>query len=191
MIGHVHDRRVARKAETPRLDGAARRVSRLPFATGLEVICAIEWRSKKRKAALHFDSRHLDVRIEPPLRIAFESITSLQVDGDRLLLTWANGRLVLHLGARDATRWAGKIANPKPRLSKLGMNAEQRVCLIDCHEQAFERELLQRRSVGLSTDRAVDLRRSRGARTTHSRDYGEDEQHGERRRDQARRAEAY
>jgi hypothetical protein len=48
---------------------------------------------------------------------------------------------------------------------------------------------LQRQSLPLSPDRAVDLPRSQGAATTHSGAYVEESQRGERGKDQARRAQ--
>jgi hypothetical protein len=49
------------------------------------------------------------------------------------------------------------------------------------------RARLHRDSLEVTVDRAADLPRSQGGRTTHSGDYVEDEQHSERSKDRARR----
>lgn len=108
---------------------------------GLEAKCTVEWLATKRTAALHLDSRHLDVRLKPALRIAFETIRSTHLEAGRLELELPEGRMVLHLGADSAAKWAKKIREPKSRLDKLGIKPGMRVCLLEVNDASFEREL--------------------------------------------------
>jgi hypothetical protein len=108
---------------------------------GLEAKCTVEWLATKRTAALHLDSRHLDVRLKPALRIAFETIRSTHLEAGRLELELPEGRMVLHLGADTAAKWAKQIREPKSRLDKLGVEPGMRVCLLEVSDAGFEREL--------------------------------------------------
>jgi hypothetical protein len=108
---------------------------------GLEAKCTVEWLATKRTVALHLDSRHLDVRLKPALRIAFDAIRSTQLEAGRLVLELPEGRMVLHLGADAAAKWAKKIREPKSRLDKLGIKPGMRVCLLEVNDASFEREL--------------------------------------------------
>ena len=58
---------------------------------GLEAKCTVEWLATKRTAALHLDSRHLDVRLKPALRIAFDAIRSTRLEAGRLVLELPEG----------------------------------------------------------------------------------------------------
>ena len=107
---------------------------------GRQARCTVEWQGKKHTAALHLDSRHIDVRIKPSLRVAFERVRSVEIAGARLILALAEGPLVLHLGD-DAPVWAEKIQNPRSRLQKLGIKPGARVCLIDFEDAEFAAEL--------------------------------------------------
>src|SRR3954468_34862 len=59
------------------------------------------------------------------LRIPFPDIREAKTDGDALILRWAGHELLVPLGA-DAAKWAEKIRNPKSRIDKLGVKADQK-----------------------------------------------------------------
>ena len=66
-----------------------------------------------------------DVRLRVPLR----SVSAVEAEGDRLLLSWDGEHATLDLGEK-AARWAERIRNPKTLADKLGVKPGQAVAVV-------------------------------------------------------------
>jgi hypothetical protein len=107
---------------------------------GLEARCEIRWQGYTWQASVHLDSKVLEVRGRPRLVFPLASIRAIHPAAGELELATDDGRLTLVLGAAVAA-WARKVRAPPSRLTKLGIVAKQRVCLLGLEDVAFRAEL--------------------------------------------------
>ena len=90
---------------------------------GHETITRAAWQGEVAEVKALLESTELILRGDIKLRLRLVDLTAL-VDGDDLVLTHRNGRLVLGLGSVEATKWQKKIVTPPPSLAeKLGLTA--------------------------------------------------------------------
>jgi hypothetical protein len=88
---------------------------------GLEAITRAEWRGEVAEVKALLETHELILRGDFKLRLACADLSGA-VDGDDLVLSHPDGRLVLGLGAAAAGRWLTKITTKPPSLAdKLGL----------------------------------------------------------------------
>src|SRR5689334_13819140 len=107
---------------------------------GLEARCEVRWGGYSWHASVHLDSTALEVRGRPRLVLPLKSLRGIHPSAGELELATDDGRLTLVLGAAVKV-WARKIQAPPSRLTKLGIVAGRRVCLLGLGDEAFRAEL--------------------------------------------------
>jgi hypothetical protein len=125
---------------------------------GLEADCEARFGKTVTKGRLWLEEKELRFRGDPPLRIPFDRVRSVEARGGRLLVVHAGGRAEFALGAQ-AERWALKVRYPRPRVDKLGVKPGMRVAVLGLRDEAFLEELRERTtdvSVG-RTRKATDI----------------------------------
>lgn len=112
---------------------------------GAELPCTLRIRrtATPGKALLETDEivfRGGDFRLKIPL----QSIRAVEAKGGTLVVRHGEAEEArLELGAH-AAKWKEKIANPKSRIDKLGVRAEQRVAIVGDVDASLARELRDR-----------------------------------------------
>jgi hypothetical protein len=76
------------------------------------------------------------------LVIAYRDLKSVTADGGKLVLTTADGDVILELGTK-AEAWAYKILHPKGLLEKLGVQRGLKVALLGLDDDSFRGELTE------------------------------------------------
>src|SRR6185436_5328920 len=76
----------------------------------------------RRNAALHLDSRALQISGRPRIEVKFAEIEQVTIERGTLSLSTARGLLVIDAG-EQAELWAEKIRTPPTRAKKLGLKA--------------------------------------------------------------------
>ena len=82
----------------------------------------------RRNAAVHLDTRAVQISGRPRIEVRFAEIERVEVAGGRLRLSTPRGLLVIQAG-EQAEAWAEKIRTPTPRAKKLGLKAGASVAL--------------------------------------------------------------
>jgi hypothetical protein len=121
---------------------------------GAELLCDVTWkRATVRGKALLETSELLFRSSDLRLKFAFKDMRSIEVKGDALRITTAEGVASFALGPRAAA-WAEKIRNPKSLIDKLGVKAEHRVVFLGVRDEDFLSQLRAR-----ATDVSTRLRK--------------------------------
>jgi hypothetical protein len=118
---------------------------------GLEAQCTVVFsgRSSNGKALLETDA--LLFRGDFRLKITFNAIKSLEVEDEKLKVTFSEGVALFHLGLQTK-KWAEKIRNPKSLLDKLGVQPDSIVSVLGVQDESFRKEL-QRLAKEISEDK--------------------------------------
>jgi hypothetical protein len=96
---------------------------------GNETKTVVRYDGVPHEAKVLLETEELIVRGELKLRLPFREIAAVSSDGDDLVLRWSGHELRIPLG-RDAEKWSEKIRNPKSRVDKLGVKADQRIAAL-------------------------------------------------------------
>lgn len=108
---------------------------------GAEAACTVTHKGKRAVGKARLETDALEFRgVDLRLSIPFASITKIVASDGRLTVSFAGTRAIFELG--DACRrWAGKIANPRSRLDKIGVKPAWRVSAIGIDDPDFLRDL--------------------------------------------------
>lgn len=112
---------------------------------GNEANCVATFGKQKTRGKALLETSELIFRSEGGARqkIPFSGIKSAKAAGGELRLELAEGPAVFVLGAQ-AEKWCEKILHPKTRLEKLGVKAEEEICLLGEFGEDFRAELAAR-----------------------------------------------
>ena len=113
---------------------------------GQEVQCRVEFGQASCRGKAMLETSEVLFRGDFRLKIPFQQIRQLQVEGGKMIIQFAEGSAVFHLGDA-AEKWAARIRNPPSRLDKLGVKPGTKVQLIGPQDEDFRRELSQRGAV--------------------------------------------
>ena len=113
---------------------------------GQEIKCRVEFAGDSSEGKALLETSELIFRGAFRLKIPFQAITVLEASEGKLNVQYTDGQAVFHIG-KAAQKWAEKIRNPPTRLDKLGVKTGAKVKLIGRHDDAFRRELTERRAV--------------------------------------------
>jgi hypothetical protein len=134
---------------------------------GQERDCTLRYGGREETGKAYLETDYLLFRGERRLKVPFQDLTSVKVDGNVLILEFAGGPAVIELDAA-AVRWAQKILHPPSRLEKLAIKPGTRLHVIGELEPAFLAEaekggaILARTAadlVFLAAEKSGDLRR--------------------------------
>lgn len=95
---------------------------------GNEAACKLRYEGKTFSGKALLETSEILFRGETRLKIAFPSITKLQVRDGELYVQTKDGLAVFALG-KQAEKWREKIANPKTLIEKLGVKPGEVVSL--------------------------------------------------------------
>jgi hypothetical protein len=110
---------------------------------GNETTCVVRLGNQKARGKALLESSELIFRSEDGamrLKFTFASVKSAKAEDGELRLEVPEGLAVFSLGA-NAEKWCEKILHPKTRLEKLGVNADEAVCLVGKFDDGFLAEL--------------------------------------------------
>jgi hypothetical protein len=110
---------------------------------GNEANCAASLGKQKAPGKALLETSELIFRSEDDalrLKIPFSSVKSAKAVDGELRLEIPEGLAVFALGA-NAEKWCQKILHPKTRLEKIGVKANEAVCLLGKFEEGFLAEL--------------------------------------------------
>lgn len=134
---------------------------------GQERDCTLRYGGRVDIGKVYLETDYLLFRGEQRLKVPFQDLTSVKVDGDVLILEFASGPAAIELGDA-AAKWARKILHPRSRLEKLGVKPGTKLRVIGKLEPAFlteaenEGAILARAAtdlVFLAAEKSGDLRR--------------------------------
>ncbi|HWT06849.1 MAG TPA: hypothetical protein VN224_13890 [Xanthomonadales bacterium] len=108
---------------------------------GKEAVCLARVNGSAAQAKAHLDANELRLSGGHRLTVPLAQLTGVAADGDALRLALPDTSIELQLGAVAAQRWAHAIGNPKPRLEKLGVRGDERVCVRGIADESFLDEL--------------------------------------------------
>ncbi len=110
---------------------------------GNEATCVVKLGKQKARGRALLESSELIFRSEDGamrLKFTFASVKSAKAEDGELRLEVPEGLAVFSLGA-NAEKWCEKILHPKTRLEKLGVKADEAVCLVGKFDDGFLAEL--------------------------------------------------
>jgi hypothetical protein len=107
---------------------------------GREARCVGSWKGSQGEGKLLLETTELIFRGPFRLVMPFAKIENLRATADAVELLFEREPVRFELGSVSAT-WVKAIREPKGRLDKLGIKAEQRVALIGFEDSALQKEL--------------------------------------------------
>jgi hypothetical protein len=110
---------------------------------GNEATCVVRLGKQKARGKALLETSELIFRSEDGamrLKFTFASVKSAKAEDGELRLEVPEGLAIFALGA-NAEKWCEKILHPKTRLEKLGVNADEAVCLVGKFDDGFLAEL--------------------------------------------------
>ena len=108
---------------------------------GKEQTCTIRVNGVARRSKAHLDSTSLRLSGLHRLTLPLADVAEVHVTEESLHLASAAGRIELELGRGIAEKWAHAITQPKSRLQKLSIRADDRVCIRDLRDREFLAEI--------------------------------------------------
>ena len=96
---------------------------------GDEARATLEYGGQVSEGKAHLEADELVFRGDVRLRVPLRSVTSVEADDGRLVVSWDGDSATLELGDR-AARWAERIRNPKTLADKLGVKPGQPVAIV-------------------------------------------------------------
>lgn len=110
---------------------------------GNEAQCVARLGKRKARGKALLETAEILFRSEDGamrLKIPFANIQSAAAENGHLRLEVPEGTAIFELGAK-AAKWREKIVHPKTRLEKLGVKAEEEICLLGEFGEDFRAEL--------------------------------------------------
>jgi hypothetical protein len=111
---------------------------------GLEAECSVRVGRKSSEGKALLEGEVLLFRGDTPLKIPFDEIVDVRVEGDALVVKTASQEAVFELGAPVAERWLRLIKEPKGLFEKLELGPQSRVAVVDVHDSLFLTALRER-----------------------------------------------
>jgi len=96
---------------------------------GDEAHATLTYQGQVAEGRAKLETDELVFRGDVRLRVPFRAVSSVEAEGDRLLLAWDGEQATLELGEK-AARWAERIRNPKTLADKLGVKPGQAVAVV-------------------------------------------------------------
>lgn len=109
---------------------------------GAEAQCTCTWQERSSSGKAQLETDHIAFRGDFRLTLQISKLKAVKAVDGKLRFDSPEGAVSLDLGSA-AQRWADKILNPPRRIDKLGVKAGSRVCLIDCEDADFLKELTE------------------------------------------------
>jgi len=111
---------------------------------GLEAECTLRLGRKKHTGTAVLDAESLMFRGDIELKLAFESIRSVHVEGDELVASSAEQETRFELGKTVAERWTKLIKLPKELFEKLEVLPSSNVAVVDISDPLLVTGLRER-----------------------------------------------
>jgi hypothetical protein len=122
---------------------------------GLEAECTVRVGRKSFDGMALLEGETLLFRGDSSLRIPFDDIKDLTVDGDALVVRTADVEARFELGAAIADRWVRLIKEPKGLFEKLEVGPASRVAVVDVTDSLFL-TALRERTAGVAEGRVPE-----------------------------------
>jgi hypothetical protein len=119
-----------------------RRITMTPM--GLEAECTVRVGRKTFGGVALLEGETLLFRGEHSLRIPFDDIKDIGVEGGELVVRTADTEARFEIGAPIADRWLRLIKEPKGLFEKLEVGPASRVAVVDVHDSLFLTALRER-----------------------------------------------
>lgn len=111
---------------------------------GLEAECTVRVGRKSAAGKALLEGEVLLFRGDMSLRLPFEEMRDVSVDGDALVVKTADQEARFEVGAAIAERWLRLIKEPKSLFEKLEVGPQSRVAVVDIHDSLFLTALRER-----------------------------------------------
>src|SRR5579883_3142257 len=111
---------------------------------GLEAECTVRVGRKSAAGRALLEGEVLLFRGDVNLRLPFDEMLDVAVDGDALVVKTADHEARFEIGAPIAERWLRLIKEPKSLFEKLEVGPESRVAVVDIHDSLFLTALRER-----------------------------------------------
>jgi hypothetical protein len=112
---------------------------------GQEAECTVRVGRKTAHGTVLLETESLIFRGDTRLEIPLESLRTVHVDGEDLVVATRDGEEHrFALGAGRAARWVRLIKEPKPLFEKLEVTADTKAAVVDVHDDLFLTALRER-----------------------------------------------
>jgi hypothetical protein len=111
---------------------------------GLEAECTVRVGRKSAAGTALLEGEVLLFRGDMSLRLPFEEMRDVSVDGDALVVKTDDQEARFEIGAPIAERWLRLIKEPKGLFEKLEVGPESRVAVVDINDSLFLTALRER-----------------------------------------------
>lgn len=111
---------------------------------GLEAECTVRVGRRSAAGTALLEGEVLLFRGDMSLRLPFEDMRDVSVDGDALVVKTEDQEARFEIGAPIAERWLRLIKEPKSLFEKLEVGPESRVAVVDIHDSMFLTALRER-----------------------------------------------
>jgi hypothetical protein len=115
---------------------------------GREARCRVRAAGREAEARVLLETDELIVRGDLKLRLPFAALTRVEARGDTLVLDGPEGPVEIHVGAKEAERWAARIRNPPTLRQRLGLADDATVALLGPPDEALRDALGQATAAG-------------------------------------------
>jgi hypothetical protein len=111
---------------------------------GLEAECTVRVGRKSAAGTAYLEGETLLFRGDMSLRVPFEEMRDVSIDGDALVVKTAEQEARFEVGAPIAERWLRLIKEPKSLFEKLEVGPQSRVAVVDIYDSLFLTALRER-----------------------------------------------